>query len=525
MRASFSLALVVLLATGCATLPGANYPKEASTALAQSESTRFGRQLDARAREHSGVSGFRLLAEGVDGFLVRAEMAAAAEKTLDLQYFIIQNDSTGKLLMDTVLRAADRGVRVRMLIDDSDDLMRDKPIIALTAHKNIEIRVFNPFYARGVFDFLRYPEFLFSGTRLNYRMHNKVFIADNAIAVLGGRNVGDEYFQASSRTEFGDFDVLAAGPIVKQVSKSFDAYWNSALAIPVEALTLIKPDVKQLDAYRSELADNRTKMDGSIYLRRLAANDPLARVIANGASFTWAKSELLYDSPEKSKVEAGEESGRLLRRKLGEAIRDVKSELVVVSPYLVPGDGGIKLLSDLRNRGVRVRILTNSLASTDMPIVHAGYQHYRVPMLKEGVELYEVRPLLGNPGSGGGSIKSPSSGQFALHAKVFVLDRRRVFIGSMNFDRRSLHLNTEIGVLIESPELARQVLARFDAIAQPANAYVPFLKEPNATGQRQLAWRTMEDGKPVESGIEPMGDLLRGVKTELLSLLPIDDLL
>ncbi len=525
MRASLPLALVVLLVAACATLPGADYPKQASTALAHPETTRLGRQLDARAHEHPGVSGFRMLFEGVDGFLVRAEMVGAAEKTLDLQYFIIQNDNSGKLLMDAVLRAADRGVRVRMLIDDSDDLARDKQVTALSAHKNIEIRVFNPFFSRGVFDFLRYPEFLFSGTRLNYRMHNKLFIADNAIAIVGGRNVGDEYFQGGSPTEFGDADVVAAGPVVRQASKSFDDYWNSPLAIPVEALVFNKADPNQLDQYRADLVDHRTKMQGSIYTRRLANNDPMTAILSGSAPMIWAKAEMLYDSPDKSKVESGEQSGRLLRRKLGEAIGSVKQELDVVSPYLVPGDDGMKLLKNLRSRGVRVRILTNSLASTDMPIVHAGYQHYRIPMLEQGIELYEVRPVLGKPDAGGGSLKSPSSGQYALHAKVFVLDRRRVFIGSMNFDRRSMHLNTEIGLLIDSAELARQALARFDAIAQPANCYIPTLSAQNALGKPQLVWRTEQDGKVVDSSVEPMGDLLRGVRTELLTLLPIDDLL
>ena len=525
MRASFSLALVVLLVTGCATLPGANYPKRASTALAHPETTRLGRQLDARAREHPGLSGFRLLVQGVDGFLIRAEMANAAEKTLDLQYFIIQNDNTGKLLMDAVLRAADRGVRVRMLIDDSDDTQRDKQITELSAHKNIEIRIFNPFYSRGVFDVLRYPEFLFTGMRLNYRMHNKLYIADNAIALLGGRNVGDEYFQASSEREFGDTDIVTVGPLVRRESKSFDDYWNSELAIPIEGLGIKKPDPKQLDLYRAELAEHRGKMQGSDYLRRLATNEPLAGIASAGAQLIWTKGELVYDSPEKIKVEAGEQSGPLLRRKLGAAIREVKQDLVVVSPYLVPGDGGVKLLRDLRARGVRVRILTNSLASTDMPIVHAGYQHWRIPMLETGVELYEVRPVLGKPDGGGGSLKSPSSGQYALHAKVFILDRRRVFIGSMNFDRRSMHLNTEIGLLIDSPEIARQALARFDAIAQPANSYIPMLTAQNTLGKPRLVWRTEQDGKVVDESIEPMGDLLRGVRTELLALLPIDDLL
>ena len=525
-RTSIAALLLVLLA-GCATVPGGNYAKQESTALAHPETTRLGRQADVQFRAHVGAAGFRLVPQGVDGFLLRAELAGAAERTLDLQYFIIQNDSTGKMLMDGVLRAAERGVRVRMLLDDSDDVARDRQVLALAAHANVEIRIFNPFFSRGLLDFMRYPEFVVASSRLNYRMHNKLFVADNSVAVLGGRNIGDEYFQASKETEFGDFDVLTIGPLVAQVSKSFDSFWNSDLAIPIEALSFGKPSSSVLDEYRVALAENLAKMAGSPYVSRLAAGDPLTPILNGSSALVWAKAELLYDSPEKSKVESGEQPGRLLRQRLNEAIKGVKTELLVVSPYLVPGDSGMRMLEDLRNRGVHVRILTNSLASTDMPIVHSGYQKYREPLLKDGIELYEVRPVLGKPNAqgSGGSLKNPSGGQFALHAKIFVLDRRWVFVGSMNFDRRSLRLNTELGVLIDSPELARQVIARFNAIAQPANAYVPALTSADASGRQALIWRTEEGGKLVELQSEPMGDLMKGVKSNLLTLLPLDDLL
>jgi cardiolipin synthase C len=525
MRELRLLVIIGAFIAACTTLPGADYPRQESVALAQPESTRLGQQLAASARKHTGSSGFRLLLQGTDSLRVRLDLAAAAERTLDLQYFLIQNDTTGKLLMDSVVSAADRGVRVRMLIDDTDDVQRDRQLAALAAHPRIELRVFNPFYTRGVLDMLRYAEFIVSGERLNHRMHNKLFVADNAAAILGGRNVGDEYFQASTQTEFGDFDVLAVGPLVKQISASFDDYWNSALAIPVQALLPGKPPPQALEQYRADLAANRVAVSASPYLQQIGRATALQGVIADDRALIWATSELLYDSPDKSKVQDGEKDGQLLRRRLGEALRSVTSELLVVSPYLVPGDGGMRLLEGLRQRGVQVRVLTNSLASTDMPIVHAGYRHYRERMLEDGIELYEVRPVLGDPGGGGGSLKSPSSGQFALHAKVFVLDRQRLFLGSMNFDRRSLRLNTEIGVLIDSPELARQVVARFDAIAQPANCYVPTLRPSDGGFGPSIAWRTEENGQPIETNAEPMGDLFRGIKVQILTLLPIDDLL
>jgi cardiolipin synthase C len=232
----------------------------------------------------------------------------------------------------------------------------------------------------------------------------------------------------------------------------------------------------------------------------------------------WAKADVLWDNPDKIKVESGEKRGQLLRDRLAQALGKVDRELLIVSPYLVPADEGMRLIEQLRDRGVRVRIITNSLASTDVPAVHAGYEHYRTRLLEGGVELYEVRPAPEAGDDRGHSLKAPSSGQFALHAKVFVLDRQRLFVGSMNFDYRSMRLNTEVGLLIDSPALARQAGARFDAIAQPANCYIPHLGPADALGHRPLMWRTEENGTTVELANEPMGTLARGLQASLLTL-------
>jgi cardiolipin synthase C len=518
----FAAALLALLGAACATMPGGNYPKQATTALAESEHTRLGQHFDTLSRAHPETSGFRLLPQGRDSLRARIEMAEAAERTLDLQYFIIQNDSSGKLLMNAVLHAADRGTRVRILVDDYKD---NQQIAALAAQPNIEIRVFNPYYLRGPFDVLRDAEFLLFAWRLNARMHNKLFIADNAAAIVGGRNIGDEYFQASAKVERGDFDVLAVGPVVKQISQTFDDYWNSDLAIPIQALGVIKPNKDTLDRYRADLAQNEVTARASETLRTVDKPGPLTAVMADAGAFTWARAEVLYDNPQKTRIEAGKQDGQLLRHRLEEALHEVGSEVRVFSPYLVPGDDGMRLVKELRARGVGIRILTNSLAATDMPIAHVGYRHYRMELLEAGVELYEVRPVLGEPTSGGEKLKSSRTDQFSLHAKVFVLDQQRLFLGSMNFDYRSLRLNTEVGLLIDSPELAKEVAARFDSIAQPANCYIPQLSAADAGGERKLIWRTEENGKLVELTAEPKGDLMRGIQTELLSLLPIDDLL
>jgi cardiolipin synthase C len=411
------------------------------------------------------------------------------------------------------------------LLDDALGTEGETMIRALAAHSNIEVRIFNPFVLRQELAFLRGLEYLLVAGRLNYRMHNKLFIGDNAIAVTGGRNVGDEYFQASTVLEFGDFDLAVAGPMVRQLSQSFDVYWNDRLAVPVEALPLGVPSAKDLEACREILAAHKEKMASSDYLRSLPRNDLLADMLSGKLPLVWAKAVLAYDTPDKAATIQGEQPGHLMWKRVAMAAEAAKNELIIVSPYLVPGPSEMDLLRQLRERGVRVRMLTNSLASTDIPIVHAGYRRYRVPLLEQGIELYEVRPQPGQPLGRHGFIKSGSSGAFALHAKVFVIDRQRVFVGSMNFDRRSLRINTEIGLIIDSPQLAREIAARFEAIAQPANSYKLLLDGANGGGPRPLRWLSAEEGKTRSFDVEPGVDAVKRGLIETLSLLPLDDLL
>jgi putative cardiolipin synthase len=371
---------------------------------------------------------------------------------------------------------------------------------------------------------LRYGEFLID-RRLNYRMHNKVFVADNAAAIIGGRNIGDEYFAASEHSDRADFDVLAVGGIVRSISSTFDAFWNSELAIPVQALLAAKPGPEALQAYRAELEQNRKNPQTRVKVPQVDAPNPVEGLLQGDGPLVWAKAEVLYDNPDKGKVVSDEKQGPLLRKRLAEEFGRVQSELLIVSPYLVPADQGMRLVEKLRARGVRLRIVTNSLASTDLPVAHAGYQHYRTRLLEDGVELYEVKAFPEAGDGDGHSLKSPSSGQLELHAKLFVFDRQRLFVGSMNFDYRSLRVNTEIGLLIDSPVLAREAGAHVDAIMQPANAYHVQLGPPDAFGNRPLTWRTEESGKTVELTTEPMGSIGRGIQASLFTLLPIDDLL
>jgi putative cardiolipin synthase len=472
----------------------------------------------ARAKAHPGQSAFTLFASGSDAFALRLQMADSAQRTLDVQYFIFKDDDSGQLLMSALLRAAHRGVRVRLLVDDTEARGQDDRIGLLAAHPNIDVRLYNPFYYRGSIELLRYAELGLTVSRLNYRMHNKLFVVDNSIAVVGGRNVGDEYFDSGADLQFGDYDVFALGPITRDLSRSFDEYWNSALAVPVRALFGTLPTGPKLDAMQAQLDAHVAQMRDSEALKQWRSGNPLARLLGTDSAVVWARAQVIADSPDKAGVEGGDAIGSLMGNRLLEAARDVRSELLIVSPYFVPGTKISNLLQSLRERNVRVRVLTNSLLSTDVPVVHAGYRRYRVPLLEEGIDLYEVKPMPGKPSPSGGLLKSPSSGQFSLHAKAYVFDRKRIFIGSANLDPRSLHLNTEIGLIIESPELARQVVARFDAIAQPANSFVLALDKND-----KLQWKSVKDGKPVVYDTEPGDDRKRALLVDLYATLPLED--
>jgi putative cardiolipin synthase len=519
-----TLTAFALLLAGCATMPpGMDVPKSASTALANPETTTLGKSADALAKAHPGLSGFDLVVDGAASFAWHQEIAARAERTLDVQYFLFRQDDTGKLLLESLLEAADRGVRVRILIDDAEAFDKGSMIRPLAAHPNIEIRIFNPFVVRRELSFFRWAEFLVASRRLNYRMHNKLFIGDNAIALTGGRNVGDSYFQASTVVNLGDFDLGVAGPMVGALSQSFDLYWNDRLAIPVDALPLGKPSAADLEACRKALAAHKEKMAESSYMRELSQRNRFAEFLSGQRPFVWAKATLAYDPPDKAQVERDGEPGRLMWKRVVTAVEGAQRELIVVSPYLVPGEAEMALIKRLRESGVRVRVLTNSLASTDMPIAHAGYVRYRVPLLEAGCELYEVRQVPGEPETHG-LVRSGGSGQFGLHAKVFVIDRQRVFVGSMNFDQRSLAINTEIGLIIDSHEIADEITRRFEAIVQPANSYKVAL-EPAAAGGQSIEWVTEENGKTVTFNREPEVDTGKRALIDVFSVLPLDQLL
>jgi putative cardiolipin synthase len=527
VAALFALAL----AAGCTTFtPGADFPRTASTAFSQPEQTNLGAQAARLSAANGGASGFSILNRGLDGFLARVQMAHAAQRSLDLQYFIFREDESGLLVADAVLRAADRGVKVRVLLDDGETVDGDEKLLALSAHPNIEVRVFNPFAYRGHNVLLRGAEFAARGRRLDFRMHNKLMVADNAVALSGGRNVGDEYFQINPVSQLADDDVLTVGPLVRALSGVFDRFWNNALSVPVEALDERAASKQALQECRATVAERVTKRraGGFGYYDRVATGEPLNSLLSGQRPLAWARAQLVYDSPDKASVEKGEKVGRLMGEQVEQAVRETQGELLMVSPYFVPRGEGMVLFHDLRERGVKVEVLTNSLESNNVLAAQAGYMHYRKPLLRDGVDLYELRALPGNAHGSGESAAMTRYGNYSLHGKLFVFDRKRVFIGSMNYDPRSLHLNTELGLIIDSPELAREAATRFEAMTSPPNAYRVVLRDGAAGGAGQggegehLAWLTQENGNSVQYDQEPAKDDWQRIAVGLLRLLPID---
>jgi len=513
----------------CSSVPSAfNAPKFSSVALAHPEETRLGAQFDNAALTRNGDSAFRIISAGVDGFLVRAQMIDAAEKTLDLQYFIFRGDETGRLLTDALMRAADRGVRVRVLVDDGDTVAGDEQISALDVHPNIEIRIFNPFVYRGHSNLRRSIEFMIHASRLDYRMHNKLLLVDNAVALIGGRNIGNQYFQMDPDSQFADDDVFAAGPIAAQLSSTFDEFWNSRFAVPAAALNRSQRSGRAL-AQRRESASERSerhmeplKTDGVDYVARLASGEPYAGMISGRLPLVWAQAQVISDTPDKKNVERGALGGRLMAEQVLKAARETQSELLMVTPYLVPSPDELETLNGLRGREVRVGIVTNSLNSTRDIIAQSGYAKIRIGLVKEGVALYEIRSLLGNTRGSGETALVARYGHYGLHAKLLVFDRKRVFVGSMNFDQRSKHLNTEIGLIIDSPDLAQQTATRFENMVRPDNVYTLAWREANAKVPAHLVWDTREDGKDVEYTREPAPSAWRRFDQSFLSWLPLD---
>lgn len=506
----------------CTTLPK-DYPRTTSHAFADTADTELGRALAPPLGHHAPRSGAYPLASGLDAFVARMVLAEAAQRSLDLQYYIWHGDASGRLLMQALLRAADRGVRVRLLLDDIGTAANDNHLLMIDAHPNLEVRLFNPLALRGARTLGLLAEF----ERTNRRMHNKSFTADSQMSIVGGRNVGDEYFAAREDVEMRDFDVIAVGPVVAQVSGAFDLYWNSAAVYPIEALAHDRPDAQAIARARAELdAFVASQRDGP-YAQALLKSPLASRLRAHALSFYWGDARMAFDDPQKIEA-APTERETHLQLKLRSEVAPPESELLVVSPYFVPGDEGVASLRRLRQRGVKVRIITNSLASTDVVSVHSGYQRYRKPLLEAGVELYELKPSAAQKQDEAAKRRGDTahgvsgSKRAALHAKSLVVDRRTLFVGSMNLDPRSLFLNTEIGVILEMPEMARALMQRFEAELPGVSYRLALAPADSAGAGQRVQWIALADGREVRYGEEPGASFWRRLEAGFLSLLPIE---
>jgi putative cardiolipin synthase len=507
---------------GCASLPpAAAEPKPVTRAVTPPMESRLAAAIRPLAMGHGGESGFKLVSAGIDGLTARIEMIDAAQYSIDVQSYIFRADDSGNLVVQALLRAADRGVRIRILVDDGETVAGDEKILALAAHAGFEVRIYNPLRYRGHNRVRRGAEFLFDKARLDYRMHNKLMVADNTTAIIGGRNIGNQYFQIDPSSQFGDDDVVVVGAVVPQLSGVFDEFWNAPIAVPAQAID--KPDTTEqaLGRYWAELAAYRRRIEAAHSEGVLATSKRAFADVMSGVSpLHWAPVKLVYDSPDKKDVDKGDAPGRLIYKAVAEQARAVNTELLMVTAYFVPSPDELAVLRSERERQVRVRILTNSLEAAPNVEAHSGYMHYRAPLLRQGVELYEVRALLGSPqGSGQGRAIS-RAGNYALHAKLFIFDRKRVFVGSMNFDQRSKRLNTEIGLLIQSPELSIELATRFDALTQLDNSYA--LSLDNGAGKESLIWTTREAGAVVHRDKEPARNAWQRFEAKLLSMLPLD---
>jgi cardiolipin synthase C len=471
-----------------------------------SASTRLGEFFFPAADEHPGLSGFSLLSHGREAFIVRLAAIDLAERSLDMQYYIWDGDTTGRIILDRVMMAADRGVRVRLLVDDPYYKASDRVKAALDAHAKVEIRLFNPLKSR------RWSalDFVFDFDRVNRRMHNKLMVADNAAAIVGGRNIGDIYYGVNTTANYRDLDVLAAGPVVSDLSAVFDRYWNSPSTVPIATIVDRAHGAADLDTIRMRLRNEIAAADYPYPIHH-DLRDLADRSAELRDDLVWAPARVIADDPD---IAPGAESDDVLVF-IRELIARLHDELLVESPYFVLPAGAQATVRELHERNVRVRVLTNSLASNDMLPAHSGYAKTRRRLLENGMELYELRPDTAAFRPGWSFVAARS--QAVLHTKAMAFDREAVFIGSFNLDPRSAVINTEAGIYIKSPELADRLRAYMATGVVPANSYRVLL-DPNG----DIVWETVRDGQKQRYRDEPETGFRRRLVANLLKLLPID---
>lgn len=534
-----ALALVFSMLTGaCSSLPPrvSERPVAAITDFRSTPLDAITRKVLPRDEQADDRSGFQLLPYGPTSFATRIELAKLATRSLDVQYYLLAADNTGRALMRELRNAAQRGVRVRLLVDDLYTTGEDDLLLALASYPNVQVRLFNPFPGGRGSDLTRFISSGLEFSRINRRMHNKLFVADNVAAVAGGRNMADEYVMNASGSNFVDMDVFAAGPVVRGLSDEFDHYWNSDVVYPVgriasSALTLpqLQQNFEKLTAAVKPPEAPRIPPDGkianpvdgephSLPLEIVPMlNLPFELAEDRLSPLLWAHARVLFDPL--TKTEGLNERENSIKGTVTEGViqwfRTSRSSIKMVSPYFVPSDAAVANLAEAQAAGIKVELVTNSLASTDEPWVYVGYWPHIHELLKSGVAIYELSPTL--------SVKRGKLGLFghrtgALHMKNGIVDRKQVFLGSMNLDPRSARLNTELGIIIDSPEMARQL----DSFADAGSAYRLRL---DATG-RGIEWVEQDDdGKETAYDVPPETTAWQRFKLRLVApFIPLSQL-
>jgi putative cardiolipin synthase len=501
----FALLSAMLLA-GCA-MPLKPEPQSESLALTPDTPGVAWAPLFDNLPGSRELSWFDIQDVGPEALRWRLAMMDTATTSIDAQYFIWKQDAVGSLLMERLLRAADRGVRVRLLIDDSFLSGEDEMMLDVDAHPNVEMRIYNPFQVRSSSMLLRYFENLNDYARTNHRMHNKLLIADGQVAIVGGRNIASEYFDFNKDENFRDFDVLTTGKVLPEISSSFDDYWNSGWAYPVTIVDHRRAQAPELASLRKRLRSIASVLDDW----QTAADTDLqtlpVRWAALAGTLLPGKARVLEDNPRFEGASLPVQAADHISQLFSTTSKDAMS----ISAYLIPSDALLQTARELTGRGVKIRALTNSLASNNHIAAHTAYRHRRKQIVEAGVDLHELRPDPADrkhfeaPGFGAETVR--------LHAKILVLDQRLVFVGTINTDPRSMVLNTEVSLMVDSPELASGILAAFAPDFLPENSWQVSLDE-----QGELRWQSGDEvltRQPAGSIWQRMGDAFFG-------LLPID---
>lgn len=519
-----ALVVALLGAAGCAFKPAKPHPEPQHAPSPQvSTSLRdlFIHDLD----RHPGQSGILLLDHGREALQVRLSLVELAERSLDLQYYVWHGDLSGMLLLDRVIRAADRGVRVRLLIDDLHSGEGGFSLSALDSHPNIQVRLYNPFGGDSSNALIRPLILLGDFSRINNRMHNKIFAADNQVAIVGGRNIGDEYFALGRHRNFLDLDLMAVGPVVPEISASFDRYWNSDWSVSIETLADRRSDQGNIEELRRLLGEHATRAGEIPYALEADRREALTRLEGLRALLGWGHAGVTVDPPRKDLVMSTEAEFGVARDLLIHS-RLVEHEVLVISPYFIPSAELIDEGAGMVDRGVEIRVLTNAIDANDIALAHYVYSRKRRAILEAGVILYEFRADAAVAAEHT-SRPGPPPG-LSLHSKVIVFDRRSVFVGSFNVDRRSVLFNTEIGVLVHSPELAERLAAYAEGLMGPDNSFLVMLDPPGTSAQSSnsrvaMRWRTAVGGRIVTYNSEPAKNFWNWLGSILFIALPLDE--